>query len=106
MGHRAELGGQPRDAPLVTLQDARDLLAEGLHRAARDRAAQPAAPHLHQDAPPVDGDVGRRPLVIAVHPRCLRAAAGAGDSVTSGPGPDDDHISRVLDILNDQRRQP
>lgn len=36
-----------RGAPLVTLQDARDLLAERLPRAAGDRAAHPAGPYLH-----------------------------------------------------------
>ena len=68
--------GQPRGAPLVTVQDARDLLAERLHRAARDRAAHPADPDLHHDAAAVDGHVRRRPLVIAVHPGGLRPQPG------------------------------
>ena len=98
--------GQPRGAPLVAVQDARDLLAEGLHLAARDRAAHPADPDLHQDAAAVGGHVRRRPLVIAVHAGGFRAAARAGHRPVPGPRPDADHLARVLDILDDQRRQP
>jgi len=72
--HRADRGRQPRDTPLATLQDARDLLAEGLHLAAQSRAAHPAHPHPHHDAAAANGHVHRRPLVIAVHPGSLRAA--------------------------------
>ena len=105
-GHRADLGCQPRDAPLVTLQDAGDLLAEGLHPAAQDRAAHPPGPHLHDNAPPVDGNVGRRPLVIAVHAGRLRAAPGHDTAPARVLARTHDHVARVLDILDDQRRQP
>jgi hypothetical protein len=44
---------------------------------AEGRAAHPAQSDLHQNAPAVDWDVGRHPLVIAVHPRRFRAAARA-----------------------------
>ena len=60
-GRAPRLGRQPRDAPLVTLQDARDLLAEGLHLAVQGWTAYPACRHLHQDTTAVDGDVLRRP---------------------------------------------
>ena len=93
-------------APLVALQDARDLLAERLHLAVQGRAAHPADPHLHQDAAAVDGHVRRRPLVVPVHAGRFRAAARAGHRPVPGPRPDADHLARVLDILDDQRRQP
>jgi hypothetical protein len=102
----ADLGRQPRDAPLVTLQDARDLLAEGLHLAAQSRAAHPAHPHPHHDPAAVNGHVRRRPLVIAVHPGSLRAAPRAGHRLLPGPRPYDDHLARVFDVLDDQCRQP
>ena len=95
-----------RVAPLVTLQDARDLLAEGLHLAAQSRAAHPAHPHTHHDPAAVNGHVRRRPLVIAVYPGSLRAAPRAGHRPIPGPRPHDDHLARVFDALDDQCRQP
>jgi hypothetical protein len=63
---------------LVTVQDARDLLPEGLHFAACDRAAHPAGPDIQHNAPAVGGHVGCCPLVIAVHADGLRPAGRAG----------------------------
>ena len=102
----ADLAGQPRDAPLVTVQDAGNLLAERLPRAARHRAAHPADLDLHQDTAAVDGNVGRSPLVIAVHPHGFLAAGRAGHGPVTGPGQDADRLALVLDILDDQRGQP
>ena len=105
-GDRADLGGQPRGAPLVTVQDARDLLAERLHGAARGRAAHPADPHTNQDAAAADRHVRRRPLVITVHPGSLRAAPRACHRPVPGPSPHGDHLAGVLNVINDQCRQP
>jgi len=105
-GDRADLRGQPRGAPLVTVQDAWDLLPEGLHPAARDRAAHPAGADFQHNASAVCGHVGRCPLVIAVHAAGLRPAARAGHRPAPGPRPHADHLARVLGILDDQRKQP
>ena len=90
---------------MVALQDAGDLLAEGLHLAVQGRAAHPAGPHLHYDPAAVDGNVSRRPLVIPVDAAGLRPAARAGHRPAPGPGPHDDRLAGVLDIVDDQRRQ-
>jgi hypothetical protein len=52
----------------------------------------------------VDGNVGRRPLVIPVHPAGFRPAAGASHRPAPGPGPHDDRLAGVLDILDEQHR--
>src|SRR5512142_2401073 len=96
----ADLAGQPHDTPLVTVQDAGNLLAERLPRAARHRAAHPADLDLHQDTVAVDGNVGRRPLVIAVHPRGFPAARRAGHGPVTGPGPAAALLARVLNIVD------
>jgi hypothetical protein len=105
-GDRADLGGQPRGAPLVTVQDARDLLAERLPRAPRDRAAHPADPHLHQDSAAAGRHVRHRALPVLVHAGRFRAARWAGHRLVPGSRTDADHLTCVLNILDDQRRQP
>ena len=104
--HRAELRRQPRDTPLVAVQDAGDLLAEGLHPAVQCRAVHPADPHVDQDAAAADGNVRRRPLVVLVHAGRSGAAPRAPHRSVLGPRPHADHVARVLHILDDQGRQP
>ena len=105
-GDRADLRGQPRGAPLVTVQDARDLLPEGLNLAAGDRAAHPADPHLYQDPAAVGWHVRHRPLTVLVHAGRFRAAPWAGHRPVPGPRTDADHLACIPDILDDQCRQP
>jgi hypothetical protein len=62
--------------------------------------------HLHQDTAAVNGHVGRRPLVIAVHAGGLHAAARASGRLVPGPRPQADRAAVILDILNNQSRQP
>ena len=90
----------------TVVQDARDLLAEGLHLAIQRRAAHPADPHPDQDPAAVDGDVRRRPLAVLVHAGRFGAAPRAGHCSVPGPRPHADHVTRVLDIIDDQGRQP
>jgi hypothetical protein len=66
----------------------------------------PADSQLHQHAPTVDGDVPRRPLVVAVHPRRFSVAARTGNRPAPGPRPHADHLARILDIIDHQRGQP
>ena len=103
---RADLAGQPRGAPLVSVQDARDLLANVCRGQPSTGQAHPADLYLHQDAAAVGGNVGGRPLVIAVHPRVFLTAGRARCRLVPGPRPDDDGATRIFDILDDQGRQP
>ncbi len=88
---------QPRGAPLIAVQDARDLLAEGLPRAAQDGTAYPADPHQHPAS--VDGHVRHRPLVITMHTGSFLAAARARHRPARSPRPHADHpASMVLSL--------
>jgi hypothetical protein len=95
----------PGSPPLIALKGARDLLPERLHPAAKHRAPKPAQPGGHHHPPGVDRHVRRRPLVIPVHAPGPGPAAGAWHLPARARRPDPDHLARVLDILDDQRRQ-
>ena len=55
---------------------------------------------------PSTGTSAWRPLVIPVHVRGFLTAARAGHRLAPRPGPDHDRVASVLNILDDQGRQP
>ncbi|CAG6398285.1 hypothetical protein SCOCK_690002 [Actinacidiphila cocklensis] len=100
------LAGQTRGAALQTLQQPRDLLAEGLPTAAQDRTDQ--APHLDldDDLPAVDRHVCNRPAVVAVHFARRDPTHRAGEGNIRGPSGYPDHLAVVHHIVDDQPRKP
>ncbi len=104
--HTPELSRQPGRAPLIPLQQARDLLAKRALLAPGHLAAPTTHPHPDAHRTTIDRNIGHHPLVIRVHPPTRRPASGAGCRAIPRAGGDHDRLTRVLDALDHQRRQP
>lgn len=104
--HLGHLPGKPHSAALMTLQQARNLLAEGLPPAAQDRTDQPPYAQVDDHLAAVDRHVRHRPAVIPVHLRRQRPARGTRHRRIPSASRDHHRVTTVRHVHDDQHRQP